>query len=375
MGTFGVKKWFAAACFLVALAAGVAGVFLVLASQQPPVADPGGDPVQVQSADAKSSESRTLVGGQADTRSPTDMPSHERGQASPDRGRLGKGSEVEEPPSFLDRFQRRFLELSNAHNWEALDEHITKSLRDAESLQELLPLLVSLLETLDSEVGYDPIGRSVQLGLFPRRDLTDCADMLTDIFLDTDSHVVRVGLAGPLSQATKGKPTVTLKLHVEDLLIHRRQYMDRLGPIERSAHWDQLIAAHVGFSRSILDSIRFVESLRPGGLSDARVRSFWTNQCASAFYYNQYDSADVAEITDYLITHTDESIGSTVADERQIRRLKKIWQYFRETHAYETALEHASNLTEGHVQEAYDQILAHCLAENGSEDGQSGEGD
>lgn len=288
------------------------------------------------------------------------------GQASSNPGPSVAGQAKDEPantPFTLDGFQRRFSELANAGDWDGLDKYIFRTLsKDAPALSELWPILLALLEGLGDRAGYDPVGRGVQTGLLVRRDLQDCATMLSTSFMETDSALVRVGLAGPLTQANKGKNNATLTAHIEKLLIHRDSVVKGAAPQNQSAYWDQLILGHTGLARSILVTIEFVESLRPGGLPDSKVRSFWSDCCRSAFYYRHYDAADVPAIVNYLIAHTDESLTAAMVSEASIKRLKRLWEDFREDQAYDSGLKHAQGLTDAKMQIAWDSILAHWLS-------------
>lgn len=266
-------------------------------------------------------------------------------------------------PFTLEGFQRRFSELANAGDWDGLERYIFQTLeKDAPSLQELWPILLALLEGLGDRAGYDPVGRGLQTGLFARRDLQTSADILNASFLETDSALVRVGLAGPLTQANKGRNNATLTAHIEKLLVHRESVLKRAEPKNQSAYWAQLILAHTALSPSVLVSIEFVESLRPSGLPDSKVRSFWSDSCRSAFYYRHYDAADVPAIVNYLIAHTDESLTAAMVSEASIKRLKRLWEDFREDQAYDSGLKHSQGLTDTKMQSAWDSILAHWLS-------------
>lgn len=271
--------------------------------------------------------------------------------------------ESAEQPSFDEAFVSEFNRLATSRQWEDLEKHIRKSIHDASELSAFMPVLLGCLLSVEDQIGYYPVGRGVQTGMYQRQDLKEHGDLLAEHFMRTDSPVLQISLAAAVAAANfENHNNSHISRHVESLLNSRKDATSRLSAAEKSKYTIGLLAAHLRLARSVLESIEFVESLRPTGLTDAQLRWFWSD-CSSQFRAKRYFPGDVERIVGYLIAHTDESIRAKNGSEKEIKRLTEIWVSLRERQAYEAALDHADSANEEIIQKAYDQIIAQWLAQ------------
>lgn len=265
--------------------------------------------------------------------------------------------------SVIGEFETRFAQLADAGDWDELAQLISDGLRTADPLAEFLPILWACLETVDGRTTYDPVGRALQLGLLGRPDLPDHREALNEEFMTSESPLLITAIAGPVVSANKAAISPELKTRVERLLVHREVYLKGTGSVVvRGSFEAMLIAAHVGHSASILESIEFVQSLRATGLSLQRYVKFWELDVATALYYRRYGEGDVAAIIRHLLEFSHERLAAESGRAEGLAGLKKIWPAFREDAAL-AAIEAASAAaTEPAVRDAWDEIAIAWLA-------------
>lgn len=349
----------------IALIGGLIAVFALTGGDKTvaPIVNLGhesGNPANLASADSarEPAATQTTVQQQSNER---DTSEHGTSANLPDQPPPARDDDL-----FIEAYVRRFGALADAQDWSALERHVCESIRKAPTLKDFLPVLLASLEGLKGDGnGYNPVGRGVQVGLSAHPQIASVADELNTAFMNTTTHVVRVGLAGPLTFANRGRNNVSLRVHIESILARKKQFAEELSELEQSALWDQLIGAHTTLGNSILETMTFVDSLhRSGNISDIELRLFWSDVCPPAFHGKLYTLGDVPGIVQHMIEHTDHSVKSHSASEREIGRLRRIWEHFREHYAYETALRHAEDSKEQTVKDTYEQILAHWLSKS-----------
>ncbi|MCF6227450.1 MAG: hypothetical protein L3J82_02140 [Planctomycetes bacterium] len=281
---------------------------------------------------------------------------------SVERSKVKDAELVDSEVSHAEEFISEFNRLSASNEWNKLEKYLIDSIRNAPDLPSFLPVLLGALSSVEDRIGYYPVGRGVQLGMYGRADLTEHAELLAEAFMSTDSPVLHICLAAATTRANSTKQNKThLRRHVEILLLNRRQNTAGLSAMERTVYIDDLLSSHMWLSLSVLESIEFMESLQVTGLSNKRVRWYW-DDCRRLLRAKRYFDGEVEAITRYLIAHTDESIRAKKGSKKEVARLAKIWVTFREQQAYDMAEKHADDATDETIQGAYDQILAKWLA-------------
>jgi hypothetical protein len=168
------------------------------------------------------------------------------------------------------------------------------------------------------------------------------------------------GLLAPLVFETSGESkNATIRLRIEDLLVHQASIVEGLRPIERQTWQGFMLATHVGFETSILNTIKFMDGVRGQGLDGATIDYFWETQGRSSFQYKHYSPTDVPDLIRHLVAYSEKRIQSAKDSSAAVEKLKKIWETFREDAVYEEAIRLANASEDKTVQEAFAAIAKH----------------
>jgi hypothetical protein len=296
----------------------------------------------------------------------SDTPDEAKPDNSPDDG-------TPEASTFEEEFIRRFSELASAENWNALEKHVHRSIVNAPSLKDFLPVLLAALEGIADRVGYYPVGRGVQTGMYLRSDLIEHRDEIANEFFAASSPLIQSLLAPALGKAFHGSENPShITTYIEGLLTYHereraRHELAALSSLEYHQYITALLGVHQRLWPSVLDSIKFVEDgLGADALDDSIMRAYWRD-ISNAFHHKRYSNADVPEIVVRLIAHTDQGIRARNGSQAEINRLKSIWERLREPYVYREGLRHAEASSDALIRDSYDQILVHWLEKNGGD--------